>query len=241
MLIPYLGNKEKFSNFITPYIPTDISTYVEPFAGVFGVFFCLDFTKFKNINFIYNDKNHLNYLLFKHLRDDNDFMDLVRSTNVDKEFYTECLKNIFIEKDERLLALYWLVILNCSSPYKVGEDSWVGSSEFDIFKIKYGAYKYHIDRITEIEKLDYIDVIKKYDSKETFFYVDPPYMGKEKYYINHDFTPESHLELAKVLNNIQGRFLLSYFYFDGMNELYPNCKIEKKITIMGTEYIIMNY
>ncbi len=39
----------------------------------------------------------------------------------------------------------------------------------------------------------------------------------------------------------QRRFLLSYFYFDGLKELYPNCKIEKKITIMGTEYIIMNY
>ena len=52
MLIPYLGEKSKLANFITPYIPTDISTYVEPFAGAFGVFFCLDFTKFKNINFI---------------------------------------------------------------------------------------------------------------------------------------------------------------------------------------------
>jgi hypothetical protein len=66
-------------------------------------------------------------------------------------------------------------------------------------------------------------------------------MNKEKYYINHDFTPDSHLELAKVLNNIKGRFILSYFYFDGLEELYPNCKIEKKVTIMGTEYIIMNY
>ena len=152
-----------------------------------------------------------------------------------------CLKNIFIEKDERLLVLYWLIILTCSSPYKVGEDSWVSDSEFVIFKMKYDAYKYHIDKITEIEKLDYKDVIKKYDSKDTFFYVDPPYMNKEKYYINHDFTPDSHSELAKVLNNIQGRFILSYYYFDGLFELYPNCKIEKKITIMGTELIIMNY
>jgi len=240
MLIPYLGNKERFVNFITLYISTDISTYVEPFSGMFGVFFCLDFTKFKNINFIYNDKNHLNYLLFKNLRNDK-FIDLVNETEVDEEYYRNCLKSLIIEKDEMLLSLYWLVVLCCSSPYEIGKNSWISKNEFGIFKMKYGAYKYHINKITEIEKLDYIDVIKKYDSKETFFYVDPPYMNKEKYYINHDFTPDSHVELAKVLNNIQGRFLLSYFYFDGLKELYPNCKIEKKITIMGTEYIIMNY
>jgi site-specific DNA-adenine methylase len=32
MLIPYLGNKEKFASFITPNIPKGISTYVEPFG-----------------------------------------------------------------------------------------------------------------------------------------------------------------------------------------------------------------
>jgi site-specific DNA-adenine methylase len=53
MLIPYLGEKSKFANFIVPNIPNDISTYVEPFGGMFGIFFALDFTKFKDINFIY--------------------------------------------------------------------------------------------------------------------------------------------------------------------------------------------
>jgi len=67
MIIPYLGNKEKFTNFISPNIPLDISTYVEPFGGMMGIFFTLDFTKFKNVEFIYNDKNKLNYLLFKNL------------------------------------------------------------------------------------------------------------------------------------------------------------------------------
>jgi site-specific DNA-adenine methylase len=66
-------------------------------------------------------------------------------------------------------------------------------------------------------------------------------MGKEKYYINHDFTENSHKELASVLNNITGRFCLSYYHFDGLEELYPNCRFESKMTIMGTELIIMNF
>jgi DNA adenine methylase len=84
-------------------------------------------------------------------------------------------------------------------------------------------------------------VIEKYDSPSTFFYVDPPYMGKERHYINHGFSGESHIELAKILNNIKGKFLLSYYYFNGLEKLYENCRFDSKMTIMGTELIIMNF
>lgn len=240
MLIRYLGEKSKLSNFITPNIPTDISIYVEPFGGMFGIFFSLDFTKYKNVEFIYNDKNHLNYLLFKKITDEQ-FISLVKSTNVDENYYKLCLKNITSEKDENLIALYWLVVLTCSSPYEVGKYSWRGSNEFDIFKLKYKAYKFNLDKINSIHNLDYSTIIDMYDSESTFFYLDPPYMGKEKYYINHNFTEKSHKELSVKLKNIKGRFLLSYYQFDGLEELYPNCRFDKKMTIMGTEYIIMNY
>ena len=240
MLVPYLGEKSKFANFITPNIPEEISTYVEPFGGMFGVFFALDFTKFKNVNFVYNDQNHLNYLLFKNLRSEK-FIELVKSTKVDEEYYRFCLKNLILEKDEMYLSLYWLVILCCSSPYEIGKESWRDNTEFEIFKMKYKAYKYHLDKINSIENDDYKKIIEKYDSENTFFYVDPPYMGKEEYYINHSFTRDTHKELSEVLNNIRGKFLLSYYYFDGIEEYYPNCKFDSKMTIMGTELIIMNY
>jgi len=240
MLIPYLGEKSKFANFITPNIPKDISTYVEPFGGMFGVFFALDFTKFKNINFIYNDKNYLNHILFKNLNN-TEFINLVNETKVDENYYKFCLKSLLKEKDEFLISLYWLVILCCSSPYEIGKDSWRGDTEFKIFKMKYQAYKYHLEKITSIENLDYKEVISKYDSESAFFYVDPPYFGKEEYYINHDFGKETHKELANVLNNIKGKFLLSYYYFDGIEDLYSNCKFDSRMTIMGTEFLIMNY
>ena len=240
MLIPYLGEKSKFANFIVPNIPTNISTYVEPFGGMMGIFFALDFTKYKDVSFIYNDKNNLNYLLFKNLKNDS-FIDLVNSTEVDEDYYRSCLKNLITEKDEELLALYWLVILTCSSPYEIGKDSWRSNSEFVIFKMKYKAYQYHLSKINGIYNLDYKDIINKYDYESTFFYVDPPYKGKEEYYINHDFNKETHKELSESLNNIKGKFLLSYYYFDGIEELYPNCRFDSKITIMGTELIIMNY
>ncbi len=240
MLIPYLGEKSKFANFITPNIPLDISTFVEPFGGMFGVFFALDFTKYKNVKFIYNDMNRLNYLLFKNLSS-LEFIDIVKRTIVSKEVYQNSLKSLATELDELTTCLDWLIILTCSSPYKIGQDSWIGDTEFEIFKMKYRAYKYHIDRISDIQNLDYKKIIEMYDSESTFFYLDPPYMGKEKYYINHDFSTDTHKELSNTLRSIKGRFLLSYYYFDGLERLYPNCRIEKLQTIMGTEHLIMNY
>ena len=241
MLIPYLGNKEKFSSFITPNIPTDISTYVEPFAGMFGVFFSLDFSKYRDVKFIYNDINHLNYNLFDLLRYDKRFIEIVKGIKVDKERYQKALKEIFTETDRMTFAINWLIVLTCSAPNEIGKDSWRGDTEFEVFKLKWKAYEPHLNKISEILNLDYKQLINEYDSKDTFFYLDPPYMGKEKYYINHDFDENSHYELSSILNSIKGRFALSYYYFDGIEELYPNCRFESKKTIMGTEWLIMNY
>jgi DNA adenine methylase len=241
MIVPYLGEKSKFSNFINPNIPTDIKTYVEPFGGMFGIFFSLDFSKYRDVNFVYNDVNYLNYNLFKFIRYDNDFISNIKDIKVDKEKYLQSLKSITLNKSNLQLAIDWLIVLCCSSPYEIGKDSWRNDTEFEVFKLKFKAYKYHLDKINDIQNLDYKDIIEKYDSESTFFYVDPPYFGKEEYYINHEFRKETHKELANILNNIKGRFLLSYYYFDGLEKLYDNCRFESKMTIMGTELIIMNY
>lgn len=241
MLIPYLGEKSKFASFITPNIPDNISTYVEPFGGMFGVFFSLNFSKFKDVEFIYNDVNYLNYNLFNQLRFNTEFINIIKEIKVNKDIYKQSIKNILINKDNVSLAIDWLIVLTCSAPNEIGKESWRGDTEFEVFKLKWRAYQPHVNKISEIHNLDYKEIIKKYDSKDTFFYLDPPYMGREKYYINHDFDENTHYELASVLNNIEGRFLLSYYYFDGIEELYHNCRFESKKTIMGTEWIIMNY
>lgn len=55
-----------------------------------------------------------------------------------------------------------------------------------------------------LENLDYRECIKRYDSKETLFYIDPPYYGSEHYYDRGNFTHDDHHTLAGLLHKIKG-------------------------------------
>ena len=48
-----------------------------------------------------------------------------------------------------------------------------------------------------IERLDFKTIIEKYDGEDVLFYVDPPYVGREKFYAG-GFTMEDHRELARL-------------------------------------------
>ena len=76
----------------------------------------------------------------------------------------------------------------------------------------------------QIENRPAVDVIKLYDSSETLFYCDPPYIhetrGDSKAYV-HEMTDLQHRELAKVLNTVKGMVAISNYQCPLMDELYP--------------------
>jgi DNA adenine methylase len=131
------------------------------------------------------------------------------------------------------------------------------TSKFDSFKKKLNSPKWqsYFDKITNVEKMDFEDVIKKYDGPNTYFYCDPPYYKTEKYYANHEFGLSSHERLADSLKSIKGKFSLSYYYFDKLSEWFPsksyawaNRQFAKssmatsgKVQTKATELLIMNY
>ena len=233
MLIPYLGEKSSIASFITPRIPRDIGSYIEPFGGMYGVFFSLNFSKLKNVRFVYGDIDYLNYNLFIQMRDSESFIDSVNQIKADKERYMAALKGLIEGKGEEKLAIDWLISLCCQK----NGGGWSGDTEFEIFKMKFRAYKYHIDKISEIHNWDYKKTISEYDSAESFFYLDPP----EKAYLTTEFSEESHSDLAKILRSIEGRFILSYRNFEGLRELYSGFKIEPVKTLSSMEFLISNF
>jgi len=111
-------------------------------------------------------------------------------------------------------------------------------------------------RYVIIENLDFERVIKKYDTPDTLFYCDPPYILERKRsdYYRYDFTLEDHIRLANLLNNISGKAAVSYMPHPILEELYPRDKwiwVEKEFITYSTvqtgrrrqriELLIMNY
>ena len=281
-MISYIGGKARISKWIVPFIPEDIETYVEPFSGMFWVFFRMDLKNYPNLKtVVYNDYNGLNANLFYCCKNYDRLWDEISKYPCQQlgvtdtpQIYSEMFKQyqnelfnssgiVITEENKYDIAAKYVYVLtqifSGSKPETSNYMDYKGKYRCKVLifldKLRDKKYREHFDRITFIENLDFSDVIQKYDSENTYFYVDPPYWKTENYYSNHDFDRGDHERLAKVLLNIKGRFSLSYYDFPLLKEWFPkteyvwemkefakaaSAKSGKKQN-MGEELLIMNY
>lgn len=237
-MISYIGGKCRISKFIKQHIPTDIETYVEPFGGMFWVFYKLDLKKYPNLHdVIYNDYNLFNSNLFSCLKHHNELYDYIKNIPAQEEDrfyeYQKSLNttNYTFDDDNPDLDLamkYLYVLTQIFSGSKPLSSKWIDVrgkyvSKFDIFKkrLKDPKWTPYFDRITKVENMDFEDFITKYDSKSTYTYCDPPYKFSEKYYSNHDYGTSDHYRLYQTLKKVEGKFSLSYYDFPELHDWYP--------------------
>jgi DNA adenine methylase len=280
-MISYIGGKSKISNFIIPYYPKDIETYVETFSGMFWCFFKMDLRKYPNLKtIVYNDINPLNVNLFKCVRNHKELLKECNKLDAQEKgvfptnpvckknfdnFQKEIFSSDFLigeEPNYEVAAKYAYILTQVWSGTNPEKGKFIDlkgkyTSKFDSFKNKLNSKKWQafFEKITVVENLDFEDVIKKYDSSNTYFYCDPPYYKTENYYANHEFGITTHERLANVLKSIDGKFSLSYYYFDNLTEWFPSNKYAwanrqfakasmataGKLQSKATELLIMNY
>jgi DNA adenine methylase len=245
-----LGDKSKISDFLKTHIPKNPKIWCEPFGGGFGLFFTLDLKDYTDTEFIYNDINPLNCLLFDNLKSE-DFYNKMKSIFVTKDIFIESFEKIVVsdrpsKKGKKTLkvqnseevALAWLIILCCGDNHDIMSKTYKGNSAFEILKFKLPRYSEYFKRIT-IKNLDYKQILKDYDDESTFFYLDPPYKGYEKYYINNDFSDKSHLELSEILKSLKSQWILSYYKFSEIEDWYVDYKLISKKTAISEEFLIL--
>ena len=103
----------------------------------------------------------------------------------------------------------------------------------------------------QIENRPAIDVIRLYDSPQTLFYCDPPYLhetrGDSSAY-GFEMDQEAHHELARALHRVKGKAAISGYRCALMDKLYKGWRRfdadEKQchsIKKMRQECLWMNY
>jgi site-specific DNA-adenine methylase len=264
-----------FKELINSKIPkTGIKTYLEPFSGSMATYMDDDSLKFDKV--IYNDKNRHQVNLYYCCSKPEEFLpyldnlksSLLHTTEINplkkwdfyKKIYHEYTKNNFLDDmnfeigDFEKAAIYaFLITSSFSSVYPRGGGFSGYKKDKDrlkldvlIDKLKKNKYTQKLKSITEFNNIDFEELINKYDSEDTFIYLDPPYArfdqkkgeddAKRLFWYGSDaddvFGPASHRRLLELIKNIKSRWSLSYYYFPLLEELLPRDKyiwIQKEV------------
>ena len=279
-MLSYIGGKSKIGKWIVDYYPQDMETYVETFGGMFWCFFNMDFEKYPNLKrVVYNDFNPLNYNLFVCVQDPEELLRHIEAIPCQqrgveetpaeyKELFKGFQKEIFAPTfrvkvpDYSVAAKYAYILTQVFSGSKPETSSYIDlkgkyKSKYLTFrdKLKNEKWLNKFKKINFVKNMDFEDVIKKFDSEKTYFYLDPPYWKTENYYSNHDFDRDDHERLANALKEVKGKFSLSYYDFELLHDWFPEDQYvwEKKdfakaaaaskgkTQNKGTELLIMNY
>ena len=191
------GGKRREASFLKTIIP-DHELYVEPFAGAASVFFSFDQPPKKAV---LNDikKDFMRTFFWIKTASPEDVADLKgRSWFGTKSRF---FKMQDYQPDSLTDAIYKFLYLKRHS-FMQRMETWRGTKRPS--DDQYPAWLDRIDKYceqlkgTRLETSDYREIIAKYDSPETFFYIDPPY--EEKFA----------RELPSILAKIKGHWLLSF-------------------------------
>jgi site-specific DNA-adenine methylase len=256
-----------FKELINSKIPKNgIKTYIEPFSGSMATYIDDESLRFDNV--IYNDKNRHQVNLYKCCSEPEKFLpfleklkstllfttetDVLKKWDFYKSVYHKYTKNDFLDNldfeigDFEKAAIYaFLITSSFSSVYPRGggfsgykKDKDRLKLEVLIDKLKKDKYTQKLQSITEFLNIDFEELIKKYDSEDTYLYLDPPYArfdeskgeddARRLFWYGSDadgvFGPASHRRLLELIKSSKSRWSLSYYYFPLLEELLPKDK-----------------
>ena len=201
----YVGGKTKIAKKIVAKLPPH-KTYVEPMVGGGSVYFAKERSTQEIVSDI--DKSLMNF-----------YRDL-KSGKINRCNLTPNKKRLVRLANKRksggsISSCEYLYLNKISYGGKMGTSIDPGTltrcktnpKKCGVVSKNNEKYEERLKK-TKIETGDFKKIIKKHDSKDTVFYIDPPYvMGRGGYYKNEEQAPE---EMKKTVDKIKGKFLLSY-------------------------------
>jgi DNA adenine methylase len=214
-LVGRMGGKSlSKKTIVDKYFPKDYEcmTYVEPFVGGGSIFFYKNPSVFE----VVNDLDNTIYTIFKGAKTykSEDLKLVIDKTYTKEEFNT--LRDSKPTNDfDGFCRAYVIIIRSIMSNGLTWRDN---TSKFNA---NLEGYKERLEDV-EIYNVDYKEMIDKYDSEDTFFYLDPPYENSKGLYKNDVVSID---EMYNILSNIKGKFLMSYNNSERARELFKKYNI----------------
>lgn len=233
-IAPYLGGKSRLAKIITERIEKiPHQQYAEPFVGMGGVFFRRRLpAKHEVVNDINHDVANLYRILQRHYQAFADHMNwLICSREI---FRLLKIANPESLTDIERAARFYYLQKTCFGGNGVSPNFPSHSFSASRFNINRLAVELHqlncrLSGVI-IECLDYQEFIRRYDSEQTLFYLDPPYYFHENDYGRGVFTREDFSVLSAQLGGIKGKFILSLNDVPEVREIFSSFKIESVST-----------
>lgn len=249
-IIAWLGGKSRLADTIVSKIPPH-TCYVEVFCGGAHVYFTKQPSRVEVINDINGELVNLYRIAQNHLEE---FIRQFKYMLVSREQYDkykttppEVMTDI-----QRAVRFYYLLKMSFGAKLTGQNFGYSATTppRLNLLRVEEDLSAAHIRLArTNIENLPYSACIAKYDSADTFLYLDPPYFDCEGDYGVGIFDKEDFARLHDILLSVQGRFMMSINDVPQIRDTFSDFRIEEVETVYSVggrqktvpELLITNY
>jgi DNA adenine methylase len=224
----YFGGKWRLAPWILAHFPPH-DRYVEPFGGAASVLLRKPPARLD----VYNDLDRDVVAFFRTLRDHpNALIARIRLTPYSRAEFDDAAVRTGdpVEDARRFFVRSWQSRSGAGSAAPGGwrrdtrrpQGTHAWDNQAHLWDVV------HRLRQVQIECDDALTILARYDTPQTLFYLDPPYVLETRArhrttaHYAHDYTDADHRRLAEVLAGIAGMAVLSGYDSDLYRELYPD-------------------
>ena len=230
MLFQYPGSKANLAPGIVALMPRHLA-YVEPFAGTLSVLYAkrpiTPTFKATISGEIVNDLDEEIVNFFRVIRDDAEELtrrcDLTpwsRQEFEDCKMYAEC--SVTDDPIERAREFWVRRDFSINGTMR-GFSYVAGKRPIQLTRIGRMVEFGKRLRYTLIENLDYREIFRIYDSEDTLFYCDPPYLGNTRHgalYAHEMMGETDHEDFARCCNDAKGHVMVSGYPSPEYDEMF---------------------
>ncbi|MBI9055532.1 MAG: DNA adenine methylase [Bacteroidales bacterium] len=254
--ITYYGGKQTMLKHIKPRIPKH-KIYTEAFCGGAAVFFEKEASDIEVLNDINGELINFYQVFRQHSSEFKQELEgTLHSRNL--HLYAQMIYQLpeHFSKVKRAWALWYLSKTSFAS--KLDGSFGYDKSKNTMVKKLCNAKEYAIAEAVakrlenvQLECTDALRIIRSRDTIDAFHFVDPPYVGTNCGHYN-GYNEQHFKELLDLLSNLEGKFMLTMFPNDMLQEYidqygWHKVEITRTISVSTSnrrkqaEWIIMNY